>query len=452
MLIYPRGDLDNSNTLVSGLGTFWTTVFQGTGKLGAFYRGQLDLFEQLYTRYTEILASQGRKTIPPFSRQWWTAVVLRASDLSVVDGLYTYGMQNMVYAGGQNYGEAYTAKVSYPTNVSLMRLLMNRITMPSMVLSSGIDYDIVDGRLRFATDPLSSEYVIRRPVYGPNNTVIDYEAVLWGFSADVDNNNLWRYIGAAYTFTPPASQAANDALNTLIDSQITGLTMQQLITFLSAITGVPCCIEARETVETVLTDNQVQVITDKHVYTYPAGTTPIVAVGDVVAAGDQLVDTVKVQELCSNALKMSDLPATLSLDNKFLGGGYSAGLTFANTEVPLQYIGPDSDGIVEVRFAVDGAADDVSAFWSHVHARGKTLGRTLANALDQRDNPSGEPMQASLPATVNPLRLVLYELMRNSLLLIRIKSSLLPEGNMLTEIQRLRSMLTPTTAYLLLLE
>jgi hypothetical protein len=426
--------------------------FQGTGKLDVFYRGQLDLFEQLYTRYTEVEGSQARKDIPAFSTQWWSVVTLRASDLSMVDGMYTYGMQDLVYNGGQSYGQTYSSKVSYPAEVSKIRLLMNRLTMPSLVFSSGIDYTIVDGRLCFKEDPMASSYVVRRPIYGSGNTITDYEVVLWGFSADVDHDNLWRYIGCAYNFSLPASQRAGVALNAIIDSQITGLTSGQLRLLLAALSGVPSVLEAEETVEDIVESDQLQIITDKNVYSYPLGSVAEVAVGDVVHAGDQLVDTIRVQDLGSSTLTMAELPATISLGSEFIGGSYTAPLVFANEEVALDYIGPDDQGIVEVRFAVTGEAADISAFWTSVHAQGKALGRTLANALDTRETPVGEPAPVNLPATVNPMRLVLYELMRSSLLLIRVKTAQLPTGSMLDELSRLRSVFPPTAAYILFSE
>lgn len=118
-----------------------------------------------------------------------------------------------------------------------------------------------------------------------------------------------------------------------------------------------------------------------------------------------------------------DLPG-LSLGSEFLYGNYFSTLYFANKEVPLQYIGIDAEGRAEVRFDVMGYAGDVDMFWDDTHARGKTMGLTLANYLDKRANPIDEPGPEDLPTHVNPMKLVIRHILGYNLIVVKLKQGL----------------------------
>ena len=148
-----------------------------------------------------------------------------------------------------------------------------------------------------------------------------------------------------------------------------------------------------------------------------------------------------------------DVPG-ITLTESFLNGDYVGGLFFANKEVELEYIGPDSDGDVEVRFELSGYPGDIEQFWEYAMAAGKWQGYTLANYLDQRPNPVGQPKAHHLPATVNPMLLVLRHVMGYNLFIIKLKVGLEGPNALDPALLSLldKKMLPPHTAFIIFTE
>ena len=120
--------------------------------------------------------------------------------------------------------------------------------------------------------------------------------------------------------------------------------------------------------------------------------------------------------------------AGISLGPQYLYGNYLGSLYFINKDVPLQYVGLDSAGRAEVRFEVSGFPGDVEQYWQSVHAHGLAEGLTLANYLDKRVQPLGEPTAEDLPAVVNPMRLALRHILGYNLVIVKLKQGLEGQG------------------------
>jgi hypothetical protein len=143
----------------------------------------------------------------------------------------------------------------------------------------------------------------------------------------------------------------------------------------------------------------------------------------------------------------------ISIGPSFTSHNLVSPLFFKNADVPLQYVGPDAAGRVEVRFEISGFPNDIEQFWSEVHAKGVAQGITLANYLDTRLTPMGDPGPDNLPATVNPMRLVLRHIMGYNLVVVKIRSGLEGRHALDTRISEvLRDITPPQTAVLIFVE
>src|SRR5690606_17803300 len=108
------------------------------------------------------------------------------------------------------------------------------------------------------------------------------------------------------------------------------------------------------------------------------------------------------------------VPAELravELGRGWLAAGFVGGLTFENKDVPLVV---ESDGVyTRLSWELGGWDQDVRRFFDQLHARGLANPPTLAQLLDRRTNPAGEPTAANLPATINPLAFLVANVLRN---------------------------------------
>ena len=78
---------------------------------------------------------------------------------------------------------------------------------------------------------------------------------------------------------------------------------------------------------------------------------------------------------------------------------------------------------------------------------------TLAHMLDRRARPDSEPTAANLPATINPLRFLTANILRNNVFLVRIKSATLGQNRQgLYNMRHLRQLLPPQSAMIVIYE
>jgi hypothetical protein len=213
-------------------------------------------------------------------------------------------------------------------------------------------------------------------------------------------------------------------------------------------TGVQPAI-GTELVEQVVSQGESQlVITDQNVYRYSAGTTVLVAVGDTVVAGQQLVSAVLFYDLSRGEVPTEIVG--LVVDRAQLSRSYLDGLMFPNQEVSLQT--ETVDGRLKVSFELGGFSKDIVLFWNEVHQRGLEAGQTLAQLLDRREEPFGEPIAANLPAIINPTQFLIENIYRFSAFVIHIKISELTREKQLRHLQQLRRLVPPWYLCIVVLE
>jgi len=456
---FPSGDLNKPSILLGLLGSFWSMVWggdeEGGGPLVENYvgsRGQLSA--QTFLDTMEYLASVSRFEVPIYHADSWYFLKLKESELnSAQTNLLQYG-ESGIYGGSHRYGipgSSILYNFPLPMDLQAAPLIMNRITEPSVTLTQDVDFilDEQHGAISFRENPFSNPLVPIREIFN-GNEIVDREAALWVFKAAFDFKHAYQHFGYVLGLRLASSELYRDLINAIFDGLVRGTSQREIQFVLSAMTGTSLAIETTETVQAVTeTESNLLVITDQHVYTFAPDSVAVVEAGDVVSAGDPLVDTVQFFEF--NRGQIPDITALVA-GKGFLKLGLLGDLTFENKDVPLE-VTTASDGRTRVSWSLGGFPADVEAFFDEVHARGVEQGQTLANYLDIRENGVGEPTAASLPPTINPMEFLCQNFLRYHAFLVRVKASRMRSDALgLQHARLLRKLVPPHTAMLLLIE
>ena len=390
----------------------------------------------------------------------------------------------------------------------------NRITFPTGVLSKNLDFliDVERGALIFAADPFENPVFTKRPAAG---TTDDEELTLWAFCGKFDYNNVFNQFAYAVSIKLRTSQGYKDLTNAVISGLVAGgATAAILDAAIAAICGVPISTGPDEVVERVDNDARgLLIITDKAVYRFPETAVPRVEVEQRVTAGTPLVYGVDVHEffvgnsyareteqrvLCcpapNNILASNMWEAliteneesllidpndeqcqpvrktitAIAVDSGFLASCFYGDIVFENKLVPLEVNTTHPTGYTYVKFRLGGYPADVEQFFDEVHTRGVQAAEllktqpdcapklkigTLAHLLDKRVNAGTEPTAAQLPKTINPLRFLVENVLRNNVFVVRISVNALGLNQLgLYNIRHLRQLLPPQTAMIVIFE
>ena len=484
--LYPRHGAYDSLQLMKLFGSYWSSYFGDKTILNAIQQGRASLFEQATVDRDEAQKLVGLSTCPIYHKELWLPLYLSKSAAQDVD-LYplNYGPNKALYGTPSVapydkqfvYGDSLVSGSNTlyrlaPSNLQRMRLIVNRITDPTVVLVNGVDFslDMTEGLLTIPFNVFNDSRISTRSTYNADGST-DTEALLWTYSSDLDEDYLWMHYGYIFGVQAKSQPSYLKFLKAVYDNHAGAPSSDTLLRMLSAAMDVPVAAGA-ETVERILTGRKRQIITDKNVYTVNALADLTVAVGDELVAGQSLTDTVQAIDLTyvSDGLRvrdqenrdwLNDVPegqtrnpniSGLALDNKFMDGSYFASIFFPNREVPLQYMGI-TDNYPEVRFEVGGFPADIEQFWTDVHARGVAQGKVLANYLDLRAQPIDKPRAKDLPTMINPLLFVLRHLLKYNMLFIKIRRGLGGDFELPSDILNgLHWTLPPHIAYIIFTE
>lgn len=464
---YPYFDLEGGRLLLAQLGSFWTRIFQDTKILQEHLRSSGNEQGQTYLNYLETVAAVSRLTVPVFHTEDWYLITARESDANNLASVYQSG--DLVYGpqtgnvpgrpegfvqtyGGRDRPDVFQIPLPSPLK-DAQWTFQNTVVLPSKVWVYGVDYTIDRDRnvLRFAKDPFKDPAVPVRDVLNESGAVVDREFSLWAYRGSLDLENVWTHFGYVLSMKLASSQEYKDLLNALWDMHVLGPSLRGFQLFLSAATSAPTIIDSQETVEVVRPEGDTTlVVTSTHAYRVPSTATLLVAVGDVLKVGDPITDAVQIAEL-GGANPDFSLLTSLAVSPSFTTTEYLCELVFRNAQVALEYLGPDDDGRVLIRFEVSGFPADVDLFWEKANTAGKAAGATLAELLDQRTNKVGQPPASALPAYVNPLEMVVGNIMRNNLFAIRMNSASFGQNAPGSEVLAfLRNIIPPHTTYVIL--
>ncbi len=482
---YPSTIYDKPRNLLSVLGTFWADIYERKDQVSSLVRGKAVVEMQTMLDLMEVIASLSRYTVPIYHKDNWYQLRLLASQqntaatsLARYDGKYDYdtGLRYDVPPESQYFA------FPLPANLDEIPCILNRFIEPTLTWTNSIDYQIdqQSRSLVFHKDPFTDPRVLLRPVYD-QGVIVDQEAILWVFRGSWDWQLVYQQFAYVLGLRLKSSVGYRDLMNTLFDAIVGGTAHRQVQLAFSAMTGIPLVREAEETVKEIALDKSARlIITDRHVYKFVPDAMPVVAVGDVVHAGDSLTDALQFFEF--NRGQVDDSLRGLAMGEGFLASCYYGDLIFENKEVPLEVITDDPSGFTKIKFPLGGFPADVERFFADLHANGIAAATTpiaecedcetvihpgqpcetedvvlrrgtLAHLLDIRPTRQGEPTAAALPAYINPLKFLIENVLRNNAALVRVRVGQLgPQGVGLQNARLLRKIVPPHTALIVLLE
>jgi len=455
--VFPRQQYDDPEALLNRLGSFWAEVYEGSPLVGSTLLASAQAMLQAHLDLLELVAAVSRYTVPVFHTENWSVLTIKESELNSTEGaLLTFqddATETFENNTGLQFGVPPASTLVYtvpiPDELKAIPQIYNRVLSPSLAWISGLDYWIASpGYLTLRKNPFNDPLVPQRVIL-TDGVPTDREAALLIFRGQYDRETVYKQFGYALKLRMTSSEGYRSLVNAILDACVHGTTDKDIRTAWSVITGIPLVIETEETVELVSEDtNYLQVITDQHVYRFRLGSTALVAAGDVVHAGDPLVDT--LQFFSFNRGAVPETLTGLAVGPGVLDNGYLDALTFPNATVPT-VISTDDDGRTQITFEVQGYPGDVEYFWEEVQRRGKLRGRTLAQLLAGRTDE--DPPAGSLPTSINPLEFLVQNLLRQNYTLVRLRARLLgPERLGLWAVPALRRIVPPHTAVLVAIE
>ena len=466
---YPANDFQQGFQLLQQLGSFWLNIFQDEAVLQQHVRSVGLQRGQTYLNYLETVACLSRFTVPVFHTEDWFLLILKKSESEGVPSVYAdgnlyYGPQPAGAVRPQGFEQTYggTDRPDLvqcplpPTFVDAPWTLQNMVVDPTKTWIKGIDYDIDTERnlIRFRETPFDNQLVPTRYVYGADGQVQDQEIAIWAYKGKFDLDYVYTHFGYVLGIAMQSSQFYKDLLNRLWDMYLLGASVETLRFFLSALSGAPLILGQQETVEVIQTEeDSILIVTDLNVYRVVETANLLVEVGETYFHGDPITDAFQIIETSGAHMDLSILPY-LSLSNAFTTSGQFSDLTFKNSVAALDYLGLDADDKAVVRFEVSGFPSDVERFWTAVQERGQEPGKkTLAEYLDTREDPVGQPTPADLPATINPMEFIITNLMRNNLFIMRIRqASFDPEAPGVQFFRELGAVVPPHTTYVVFID
>jgi len=457
---YPINSIEEKRTIVSSMGSFWTSVFKNSDYLASLISADADLTKQTLHDYNEIVDSLSVYSVPLTRYVEWIPINISTNDEEqLTANQLTYG-EGGVY-GPQTDGAVYlygaaavrkNFRYFIGIDVNDIAVITNAISEPTLTLVNGIDFKVEDGFIVFKINPFDNELITKR--YSASDG--SYACSLWLNHVKFDKQYVYNKFGSLLGVSGDStSQWYRLLTQVLFSSKVDGSSKDMFSLLLSAVTNTLFAIDG-EIVRVIDTEDpdRLVIVTDFKVYAFHKDATPLVAVGDILIEGQPLVDTVQVFELSTSTGvddAIAEVPA-ISLDSKFISGDFTGELVFENKTVTLDYEGLDEGNRAVVTFEVSGYDADIDLFWDTVHTNGVQAGKVLADYLDKRTVKNGPPLPSHLPSTVNPMEFVLENIMRNNLTIVKLKPLQVRDTSILKYIRLLRKFLPPHTTLIMYIE
>ena len=438
---YPQSDLDSPKKLLSLLGGFWSSTYQGNNFVEETVAAKGAEAQQSYLDFLDLIRAISRYELPVFSKKNWYALKIKESEfVSSRQVSYQYQTKedtncgSKVYAknkkgnpiefSGENfYGEKelrsfYT--VALPKKVVAIPQIQNKVINPDALLSEGIDYKQDGERLLFFSNIFEESKWDKREILNAAGEIVDRECVLWCYKGIWDLDTVYEQFGYALSLRLKSSEGYKEFVNAIFDSFVYGASIESQFKAIVSVFGLPSVQNEEEVVEKIIHGGGLQqVVTDANVYQLPETSSLLVSVGDKLKKGDVLTDSLQIYEL-NRGLRADHSLESVTVDTGLLAFGFFKGITFENKDTALK-VETDTAGRTKVSWELGGFTYDVDKFWEDVHKQGIKEGKTLAQILDTRNAPDTEPTASDLPATINPLKFLVDNFLRNNAYIVKLK-------------------------------
>ena len=464
---YPTSDLDNPRELLGVLGSFWESTYGAKDQVQAFTRAVAAGVAQSQLNMQETADAISRHDLPVLHTETWYPIRIKKSELNTAP-INAYKFDDIGLTFNMNPAILFDQTTdrnlfAFPVAADLVSVcqIFDQITTPTIALIQDVDFIIQDSSLAFTVNPFEQSKFLRHPVY-KNGEVVDEEITLWAFKAKIDRNTLFNQFAYALNVRAHSTENFKSFVNTLIDGLVNGAASVTILDqALAAVFDIPLTKEDSEVVEVINLDNSgLFIATDKHVYRFNANAVPTVTVNQVLSKNSPMVAGFEIIEPGRGMIP--DTLTALALDSGFTSACFYGDLVFENKDVPLIVDTQHPSGYTFVKFPLVGLPQDVQQFFDELHARGlenlpdpnnpdcspadKRRG-TLAHILSGRDIALGEPDADDLPATINPLKFITENVLRNNAFIVTVNISALGKNHLeLYNIRHIRQLLPPHSA------
>lgn len=417
---YPAGLFDTLDGSLQLIIAYWTEIYGDRDVVLDYVRSSVVQERWLQESGDNWWAAAGRLTCPLFRSRSSLVITIRRIDQTAAD-YNDIGDEDLVIDGTVLIGVPASAAVSYPVGdgVHSAALIADLFNEPTVVLTAGSDFTIgTDGRLLLSDDPFTSgEWTPYTDDDG--NECIDL--LLLGVRQDM--SDFQKIYGSVIGTDGASTESYRRYVNAVTDSIVQGTTLLNFVAAIAAAADAPITTTT-ETVESITADDAgMMVITSSAVYRHPDSATVLVEVGEVLAPGTSVTDAVRFLD---RSLPFAEFAEAVYHAVEVPASAFSVTLTG-----PLTFLDAEEDLVVEagvsgftkVTWDMPDDAGDVADFFDAMHANGVAAGATLANYLDRRENPTGQPSAGDLPQTVNPLRMLWDDAWRNGVCVVQVREA-----------------------------
>lgn len=411
--VYPASDLDRHRAMIATLGSFWARTYTGIDQVHSYATATAELVAQSHLNVLELAASLSRFHIPVFHTENWLPIPLRRSQQNTrASTAFKFDRTTTTFNSNATFNSTInTDTFAYTVNKNLASVyqIFDKLMSPTLTLSKNANFivDKENSALVFAEDPFANPTLLRRGIYSAEGNLVDEEIMLWGFKAKLDYNYIFEQFAYALGIHLRSSENAKQFMNAIFSALLDGGTSVSTLTHaMAAICGVAVVKEPKEIVSLITLDaHGLLIATDKNAYRFAATATPIVEVGQILRAGDNLVRTFEIIEFNTGAVPNS--VSALALDRGFVSACFYGDLIFENIDVPLEVIENHPSGYTFVRFKISGFPEDVNLFFEELHQRGIAAAQLDPNACNE--TPLKYQTKSEFPLVGNPNSLYVAE-------------------------------------------
>jgi len=436
---------NQAEVIISNIGSFWSNVFTDHDKLTTVINSSLELYAQTELDQLDLMASLSRFEIPIFKHKNW--ILLTPSDQDVQSAnqrLYELGNDSIELGDPINLGDTksldnWELDIS-STDIDSISYIVDSPSNPTVILSRNIDF-YIDGernKLVLLQNPVTTGFKTRTELV--DGVQLTYYK-LWLCNCDLDLQWVYKQFGYVLNlYTSNSSEAYKQLVNAVFDTLILGSNVLSFRYAIASLLGIKLVVDADETIEDIKRYSDYSlVITSSNVYSFDStiGNLIDLAIGDIVHRGDILVDALSIYELSNYGVIADSAISAIFVEPESTKLGLTGSLSFSNQLLPTSYAVSDQ-GVVNVRFPLGGFANDIETFWTFVEAEGTTTGRTVAKAIGLTGT-TGEPIEASIPVTINPMVFLINNVYKSNTMIIRmvIADSLISSINDLSILRKL---------------
>lgn len=337
--------IDERQQLIEALGYFWTKIFLDS----EFIEGYVDSFSLRLTDLREL-----SDNLPDYaSRKLLPVTEIRENRIFVFDestldtDAFKYG-DGGVYGGGATYGQQRTSfdEYIYPFPVNFEpEFLAPIVVEPDPILRRGEDYEIENGFIKFKTNPLELDNLIKKTVPDSTGAPV-FLFYLWGFKVEEDIKAVCDFFGTVAGVCGDSTELVKEAVNIAWDLRVDGATVDNTHRLLSIITNTDY-VETPGTVQEIYYEgDRICIRTDNAIYTAPADNLATVTVGESIEKSQIIFDTFSIK-YGADKIDFDDFEG-LTLGPGYLTKDITGELLFINEQVSISKVRhPDWYDVVE---------------------------------------------------------------------------------------------------------